>query len=64
MTDDDLIQTIGSIGPNAELSYSFDIAGLKLGTHTLVVGLESDKVELVTGKKVVCTRVCVCVFYM
>ena len=30
------------------------MVGLKLGSHDLVVGMESDKVELVTGQKEVC----------
>ena len=48
---DDIVKNIGSIGPNAEFTYSFSVVGLKLGSHDLVVGMESDKVELVTGNK-------------
>ena len=48
---DDIVKNIGSIGPNAEFTYSFTVVGLKLGSHDLVVGMESDKVELVTGSK-------------
>lgn len=51
---DDIVQNIGSVGPNSEFSYSFTVVGLKIGTHNLVVGMESDKVELVTGEKEVC----------
>ena len=48
---EDIVQNIGSIGPEAEFTYSFTVTGLKLGSHDLVVGMESDKVELVTGQK-------------
>ena len=48
---DDIIHTVGTVGPNAELSYPFKVVGLKLGRHNLVVGLGSDKVVLVTGEK-------------
>ena len=48
---DDIIHTVGTVGPNAELSYPFKLVGLKLGRYNLVVGLGSDKVVLVTGEK-------------
>ena len=48
---EDIVQNIGSIGPEAKFTYSFTVTGLKLGSHDLVVGMESDKVELVTGQK-------------
>ena len=47
---EDIVHTIGSIRPNTEFSYSLKLEGLRLGRHDLVVGLESDKVELVTGE--------------
>ena len=50
----DIVKNIGSIGSNAEFTYSFTVVGMKLGSHSLVVGMESDKVELVTGKQQVC----------
>ena len=53
---EDIIQNIGSIGPEAEFTYSFTVTGLKLRSHDLVVGMESDKVELVTGQKEVCSN--------
>ena len=56
---EDIIQNIGSIGPEAEFTYSFTVTGLKLGSHDLVVGMESDKVELVTGQKEVCSNHCI-----
>ena len=52
---EDVVHNIGSIGPNAEVTYTFNIIGLKLGKHQLVVGLDSDKVEMVTGEKQVHT---------
>ena len=51
---EDVVHNIGTIGPNAEVTYTFNIVGLKLGKHELVVGLDSDKVEMVTGEKQVC----------
>ena len=48
---DDIIHSVGTVGPNAELSYPFKLVGLKLGRYNLVVGLGSDKVVLVTGEK-------------
>ena len=48
---DDIVHNVGTIGPNAEFTYTFDIVGLKLGKTELVVGLGSDQVELVTGEK-------------
>ncbi len=47
---EDITDTVGTIGPNAEVSYGFKIVGLKLGKSQLVVGLNSDKVELVSGE--------------
>ena len=52
---EDIVNNIGTIGPNAEFTYTFDIVGLKLGKHELVVGLGSNQVELITGEKEVCT---------
>ena len=52
---EDIVHNIGTIGPNAEFTYTFDIVGLKLGKHELVVGLGSNQVELITGEKEVCT---------
>ena len=48
---EDVVQTIGTIGPNAEFKYALDIKGLKVGTNTVVVGLSSDKIDHVTGEK-------------
>ena len=47
---EDITDNIGTIGPNAEVSYEFKVVGLKIGKFQLAVGLESDKVELVIGE--------------
>ncbi len=44
-----VVHNVGSLGPEGELCYSFVIVGQKVGKHRLVVGLESNTVELVTG---------------
>ena len=46
----DILRSVGSIAAGAEFSHSFVITGLSQGAHTLVVGLESDSVEMVTGE--------------
>ena len=47
----DVIQNIGTIGPDAQFQYVIDIKGIKLGSYNIVVGLASDKVEHVSGEK-------------
>lgn len=55
---DDVIHTIGTIGPNAEFKYVLEITGTKLGKYTVVIGLSSDKIEHVTGEMEVRAYAC------
>ena len=52
---DDIVHNIGSIQGGMECAYRFTIIGQKLGTHDIIVGMENDKVILVTGWKEVCS---------
>ncbi len=49
---------IGTLEAGAEFSYGFKVTGEKLGKFTLIVGLNSNKTEMVTGEKEVC---CFCI---
>ena len=42
---------VGTVEAGAEFSYGLKITGEKLGKFTLVVGLDSNKTEMVTGEK-------------
>ena len=48
---DDIVVNVGTVEAGAEFSYGFKIVGEKLGKFTLVVGLDSNKTEMVTGEK-------------
>lgn len=41
---------VGTIEAGAEFSFSFDLHGLLPGQQQLVAGLDSDKVEMVSGE--------------
>lgn len=41
---------MGTIEAGAEFSFSFDLHGLLAGRQVLVAGLDSDKVEMVSGE--------------
>lgn len=48
---EDIVVNIGTLEAGAEFSYGFKIAGEILGKFVLVVGLNSNKTEMVTGDK-------------
>lgn len=41
---------VGTIAGGAEFRYTFKVVALKVGLQELVVGLESNKVELVSAE--------------
>lgn len=47
---EDIAVNVGTIASGAEFSYTFKVVALKVGLQELVVGLESDKVELVSAE--------------
>ena len=49
-SSEDLVINVGTISGGAQISYSFEVVAIKLGMQELVVGLESDKVELVSAE--------------
>ena len=55
---EDMEYTIGSIEGGGTFHFPVVITGLVLGKHQLVVGVDSDSVELVTGEAEVCVRMC------
>ena len=57
---EDLVHPVGTLNPRAELTCAFDVTGLKVGTHSIVVGLDCDKTEMITAKKDVSACLCVC----
>ncbi len=48
---EDIIMNIGTLEAGAEFSYGFKLTGEKLGKFNLIVGLNSNKTEMVTGEK-------------
>ena len=47
---EDIAVNIGTIAGGAEFTYTFKVVALKIGVQELVVGLESNKVELVSAE--------------
>ena len=41
---------IGTIGPHGNMKYPIGMTGANLGKYNIVIGLSSDKVELVSGE--------------
>ena len=50
LSAEDIENVVGTIEAGAEFSFSFDLYGLLPGQHQLVAGLDSDKVEMVSGE--------------
>ena len=46
----DVVQNVGTIGPNSNMKYPLEVNAMKLGKYAIVAGLSSDKVELVSGE--------------
>ena len=47
---DDIVRSIGTIGPKGTMKYPLEVTGVKLGSYTIVAGLCCDQVELVSGE--------------
>ena len=56
LTTDDVVQNIGTIKAHGHMKYVLEITGVKLGTHSIVASLASDKVEHVSGEHEVLKR--------
>ena len=50
LSAEDVENVVGTIEAGAEFTFSFDLYGLLPGQHQLVAGLDSDKVEMVSGE--------------
>lgn len=46
----DVFHVVGSVASKTELNYTLQVVGQKMGTHSLIVALESDHIEMVTGE--------------